>query len=187
MPGHSRGIDLPFDPEAARQLLAEVGYPDGRGFPTIDCLARDDPGFDLACEYLQAQWLENLGVEIAWKQVEWGSFFDRISEETPPMWMVGWWMDYPDPDDILRIQWWLGLGGRQNKAYSRLVEDARRATAQEERMSMYGQADKILIEEAPILRLAYGRFHTLVKSWVRRHLTCPLKWWFWKDIILEPH
>lgn len=70
MPGHSPGIGLTYDPEAARHLLAEAGYPGGRGFPAIDCLARDDPGFDLLSQHLEAQWLENLGVEITWQQIE---------------------------------------------------------------------------------------------------------------------
>jgi ABC-type oligopeptide transport system substrate-binding subunit len=75
----------------------------------------------------------------------------------------------------------------QNEAYDRLVEGARGVMDQEERMRMYQQADRILIEEAPILPLAYGRFHILVKPWVRRYLTSPLRWWYWKDVIIEPH
>jgi oligopeptide transport system substrate-binding protein len=186
MPGHSPGIGLPYDPEAARHLLAEAGYPGGRGFPAIDCLARDDPGFDLLCEHLGAQWLDILGAETTWKQLEWGRFFDRVSEETPHLWLVSWMADYPDPDNFLRLQWWVAPGW-QNEMYDRLVEGARRAIDQEERMRMYGQADRLLVEEAPVLPLAYGRFHMLVKPWVRKYLTSPLRWWFWKDIILEPH
>jgi len=52
---------------------------------------------------------------------------------------------------------------------------------------MYRQADRILVEEAPVLPLAYGRFHMLVKPWGRRYLTSPLRWWYWKDVIIEPH
>lgn len=186
MPGHSPGIGLPYDPEAARHLLAEAGYPGGRGFPAIDCLARDDPGHDLLCEYLGTQWLETLGVDLAWKQIEWGSFPDRMSQVTPHMWMVGWWVDYPDPDDFLRVLWWFPPGW-QNAAYDRLVEDARRVMDQEERMRMYRQADRILVEEAPLLPLCYARLHMLVKPWVRRYLTSPQRWWYWKDVIIEPH
>jgi ABC-type oligopeptide transport system substrate-binding subunit/DNA-binding SARP family transcriptional activator len=186
MPGHSPGIGLPYDPEAACHLLAEAGYPGGRGFPTIDCLARDDPGHDLLCEYLQAQWRENLGVEITWQEIEWGRFFDRVSEETPHMWMVGWIADYPDPDNFLRVQYWVAPGW-QSKVYDGLVEDARRVTDQGERMSTYQQAERILVEEAPVLSLCYGRFHMLVKPWVRKYSTSPMKWWFWKDVIIEPH
>jgi len=186
MPGHSPGGGLPYDPEAARRLLAEAGYPGGRGFPAIDCLARDDPGHDLLGEYLQAQWLENLGVEITWQEIEWGEFFDRMSEETPHLWMVGWIADYPDPNNFLQVQYWVAPGW-QNEAYDRLVEAARRVTDQGERTRIYQQADRILVEEAPVLPLCYGRFHMLVKPWVRKYLTSPLRWWFWKDVIIEPH
>jgi ABC-type transport system substrate-binding protein len=187
MPGHSPDIGLPYDPEAARRILAEAGYPDGRGFPEIDCLARDDPGHDLACEYLQSLWLENLGIDVDWKLVEWGTFYDLFSERTPQLWMVGWYADYPDPDDFLRVPWWLRLGGWQNPAYDELVEGARRVLDQPERMRMYQQADRMLVEEAPLVPLCYGRYHMLVKPWVKELFTSSLKWWSWKDVILEPH
>ncbi len=186
MPGHSPGIGLPYDPEAARCLLVEAGYPGGHGFPAIECLARDDPGHGLLSKYLQAQWLENLGVEIVWQEIEWSEFPDRMSEGIPHLWLVGWWADYPDPDDYLRIVWWFPPGW-QHRVYDGLVEDARRTMDQEPRMKLYQQADRILVEEVPVLPLTYLRFHMLVKPWVRQHTTSPLRWWFWKDIVLVPH
>jgi len=54
-------------------------------------------------------------------------------------------------------------------------------------MRMYQQADRILIEDAPLLPLCYSRFHMFMKPWVKKNLTSPLKWWFWKDVIIEPH
>lgn len=135
MPGHSPGIGLRYDPDTARRLLAEAGYPGGRGFPAIECVARDDPGHDLMCEYLQAQWRESLGIEISWQEIEWVRFPDRMSGQTPHMWMVGYWADYPDPDDYLRVMWWLPPGWR-HEVYDQLVEDARRAMVQEERMHL---------------------------------------------------
>ncbi|MFC2036554.1 ABC transporter substrate-binding protein [Chloroflexota bacterium] len=120
MPGHSPGIGLPYDPVVARRLLAEAGYPGGRGFPAIECVARVDPGHDLLREYLQAQWLESLGIEITWEEIAWARFADRMSTATPHLWMVGYWADYPDPDDYLRVVWWLPQGWR-NQTYDRLV------------------------------------------------------------------
>lgn len=54
-------------------------------------------------------------------------------------------------------------------------------------MTMYQQADRTLVEEAPVLPLCYARLHMLVKPWVRKCRTSPMKWWFWKDVIIEPH
>ena len=64
MPGHSPGIGLPYDPDGARQLLAEAGYPKGSGFPVIDSLTARE---SLRNTYLQEQWREVLGVEITWE------------------------------------------------------------------------------------------------------------------------
>jgi oligopeptide transport system substrate-binding protein len=187
MPGHSPEAGISFDPEEARRLLGEAGYPDGHDFPAILCLARDDPGHELACEYLQVLWFEHLGIRVSWELVEWASFYDLFAERAPPLWLAGWYADYPDPDDFMRVSWWLRFGGWQAEAYDRLVEDARRVMDQAERMEMYRQADRILMEEVPLLPLCYGRFHMLVKPWVKNLLTSPMKWWSWKDVVLEPH
>jgi oligopeptide transport system substrate-binding protein len=185
MPGHSPGIGLPYDPEEAQRLLAEAGYPGGRGFPVIDCLARGDAGHDLLGEFLKSQWRHNLGVEIAWQEMETGGFVDRMSEQRPRSWVVEWLVDYPDPDNVLRVN--LFIPQWQNEVYEGLVSSAQRVTNQEERLGMYRQADQILVEEAPVLPLYYRRFHLLVKPWVRKHPTSPQRLWFWKDIIIEPH
>ena len=186
MPGHSHGIGLPYDPEGARHLLAEAGFPGGRGFPEIVCLARDDPGHDLLCKFLQTQWHEVLGIETAWELIEWGRFSEKNILDKVHIWMVGWIADYPDPDNFLRVLWWKDPAWQHEKYWS-LVENARRVMDQEERMKMYQQADKILVEEVPLLPLIYERFHMLVKPWVKRLPTSPLRNWFWKDIILEDH
>jgi ABC-type oligopeptide transport system substrate-binding subunit len=188
MPGYSPGIGLPYDPERARHLLAETGYPGGRGFPVLDALAYHGATAVAVIDYLQAQWLEHLGVEIAWEKMAWGRLLDTVDRKTPHMWFaMGWGADYPDPDSFLRTAIWRVGTGWQNKAYDGLVEGARRVMDQGERMRMYQQADRILVEQAPILPLFYGRFHLLVKPWVRKYPTSPIRTWFWKDIVIEPH
>ncbi len=187
MPGHSPGIGLPYDPEGARHLLAEAGYPGGRGFPTVESLAPERYLIGPALKALEAQWLENLGVEITWKEIEWDRFVNRMWRRPPHMWFLRWMADYPDPDSFLRASIWRVFSPWQDEAYDQLVEGARRVTDQEERMRMYQQADRILVEEAPILPLLYGRFHLLVKPWVRKYPSSAFKLWFWKDVIIERH
>jgi oligopeptide transport system substrate-binding protein len=119
--------------------------------------------------------------------LSWGEFLDRLSWESPRIWLMGWTADYPDPDNFLRVADWRPVGGWRNELYDRLIEDARRATDQGERMRMYQQAEPILLREAPILPLWHYSSHLLVKPWVTRYPTSPMRLWFWKDVVLEPH
>ena len=54
-------------------------------------------------------------------------------------------------------------------------------------MSMYQQADKILIEEAMVLPLIYGRYLVLIKPWVKKFPVSPIRGTYWKDVIIESH
>jgi len=103
------------------------------------------------------------------------------------MWMVSWYADYPDPDDVLRVSWWIDFCGWENEEFGDMVEGARRVLDQAERMRMYKQADRLLIEEAAFIPFSYRRFHMLVKPWIKNFSTSALKWWLWKDILIEPH
>jgi ABC-type oligopeptide transport system substrate-binding subunit len=185
MPGHAAGIGLPYDTDRARRLLAEAGYPGGRGFPAVAALgARDRQPLSSS---LQAQWRENLGVEIRWELLEYGAYYDRLDIDPPPIFLSGWLADYPDPDDFLRASPHRYHTRLQDEIYTGLVRQARRVTDQAIRMELYRQADEILVEQAVIIPLTYGRLHLLVKPWVRKLPMSPVKAWFWNDIILDPH
>jgi oligopeptide transport system substrate-binding protein len=187
MPGHSPHAGLPYDPDRARQLLAEAGYPQGCDLPALHLIAR--AGHEPQSQYLKAQWQETLGVDIklTWTTMEYERFFRRLRRESPSMFLLGWVADYPDPDNFLRISTFRQWTQWRNESYDRLVEEARRVVDQGERMRLYRRADRILIEEAAILPLYYPRLHLLVKPWVRQFPVSAIKWWFWKDVIIEPH
>jgi oligopeptide transport system substrate-binding protein len=136
---------------------------------------------------LQAQWRENLGVGFRWELLEYGAYYDRLDIEPPPIFLSGWLADYPDPDDFLRASPHRSHTRLQDETYTGLVRQARRVTDQATRMKLYRQADKILVEHAVIIPLTYGRLHLLVKPWVRKLPMSPVKAWFWKDVILDPH
>ncbi|MFC2037993.1 ABC transporter substrate-binding protein, partial [Chloroflexota bacterium] len=185
MPGHSAGIGLPYDPAQARDLLAEAGYPGGRGFPAAEWLSVF--GAEPYAEYMPMQWYQNLGVKVRWEILEYASCIRRLHQQPPHMFGLGWVADYTDPDSFLRANPIRRYTGWQNPTYDGLVERARRSTDQAERMKLYAQADRILIEEAVLLPGSYPRNQLLVKPWVSRYPTSAMGKLFWKDVVIEPH
>jgi oligopeptide transport system substrate-binding protein len=184
MPGHTPGIALEYDPARARQLLAEAGYPDGQGFPAehLPTWPRCEP----QVEYMQAQWSDALGVATAWQVLEWAEYLDSVYSDPPQMFLMGWQADYPDPDSFLRVALRLHSKWR-HEVYDQLVERARRLTDQRKRTELYKQADRILVEEVPLLPLSYDQLPLLVKPWVRKCPVSPSLSFCWKDVIIEPH
>jgi len=179
--GHSAGIALPYDPDQARQLLAQAGYPEGRAFPSLELVYYRVPNI---LEYLKAQWSHNLNVEVAIEIRDWASVLNELLGRN--LLMMGWTPDYPDPDSFLRVCVRAHVPYWRNETYSRLLEGARRTSNQGDRIALYQAADKILIEDAVIMPITYFRAHRLVKPWVNlpgggldfRNL---------KAVIIEPH
>ncbi|MFN2184489.1 MAG: ABC transporter substrate-binding protein, partial [Anaerolineae bacterium] len=184
MPGHVPGIALPYDPARGRQLLAEAGYPGGEGFPDVKWLVWGDTYH--AVPYLQAQWRDNLGVEIPWQSPPWGEVYDWMYGARPALFDIGWMPDYPDPDSYLRVAV-LRFTAWRHEPYLTLVEQARRVMDQDKRMALYAHAEKILAEEAPLLPLKYMRMHRLVKPWLRSYPISALGAVLWEDVVMEPH
>ncbi|MGC9333427.1 MAG: ABC transporter substrate-binding protein [Anaerolineae bacterium] len=186
MPGHSPQIGLRYDPGRARQLLATAGYDAGSGLPALEGLSV--PPIDpLIPQYLQAQWQENLGIHVAWDVVDWLPFRQRFQQDPPPMYLLASFADWPDPSGFLetsierrRTRW-------MDPAYEALVERARQVLDQGLRVELLCQADQILVQEASIVPLFYGRQHMLVKPWVSRFPISALNHFYCKDTVIEPH
>jgi oligopeptide transport system substrate-binding protein len=185
MPGHAAALGLPHNPDRARALLAEAGFPDGAGFPPVTVLteqSNEPPG-----KYLETQWQRNLGVPITWAGVEWETFVERLEDRPPHIFLDMWMADYPDPDNFLRVCDAVRWACWKDANFERLVIQAREATDQGRRMEMYHEAERILINSAAVVPFIYGRSHLLVKPWIRNYPVSAIKWWYWKDVILEPH
>lgn len=188
MPAHSPDISLPFDPEQARRLLAEAGYPGGAGFPTIKAVTWER--FQTAVEFLKEQWQEILGIKINWDYTDFVTHLEVTYWQEEGSFQVGFTgviADYPDPDDFLKTSELQPGTHWQNSAYNRLIWKARRINDQPERMRLYKEADRMLVEEAVIIPSWYGQSHWLVKPWVRNFVVRSYYDVIWKDIIIDPH
>jgi oligopeptide transport system substrate-binding protein len=181
LPGHSPGIGLPYDPDQACHLLAKAGYPKGRGFSMLELVYWRLPN---VLKYLKAQWLRNLNVDVTIEMME----YTKLMKEPRSSKLLcgGYFSDYPDPDNFLRVCVQRYVPHWRNETYERLLEDARRSSDQGNRVPLYQAADKILIEEAVIMPISHFTSNRLVKPWVK----VPGRGagiWYLKDVILMPH
>lgn len=185
LPGHSPGIGLPYDPLRAKDLITQAGYSLGHGFPKVEALTPLKQG-DPVNEFLAAQWGEILGVKVGWRTVSPG--LHLVLEKTPPdIFLSYWYADYPDPDNFLGTNQFLRWTGWQDEVYLRLLEETRRTADQSNRMRVFEQADRLVVEKAAIVPISYHRQHYLLKPWVKRYPTSVLYFWFWKDVVIEAH
>jgi ABC-type oligopeptide transport system substrate-binding subunit/DNA-binding SARP family transcriptional activator len=188
MGGHSPGIALPYRPPEARQLLAEAGYPGGRGFPPVELLLPE--GREAVVEDLAAQWLANLGVPVAGRALPWAALLARAYGQPPHILGMASGAHYPDPATFVgaaRRDEEQAAYAWQHAGYDRLAGEAAQAMDEGQRLELFQEMDRIVVEEAWMVPLWYGRRHLLVKPWVVRLPTSPIMGCFWKDVIADPH
>ncbi len=154
-----------YEPEVARQLLADADYPGGTGFPRV-VLATYGVGYE---QTVAAQLEENLGVQV---DVEVHDFREYIGRHrgpgAPGIWTLAWSADYPHPHDFLGLLLETGSssndGGWSNAEYDALIEQAVATDDPAEQQLVYSQAQDVLAREAPVVPLAYGESWALAKN-----------------------
>ena len=161
-----------FDPEGARQLLAEAGYPGGKGIPEIEFLTTDKETSKANAEALQAMWKDNLGVSIRIRQMEWTSYITTMFEKDYGLAAGGWIGDYMDPLTFLDM--WMKNGGNNrtgwhNEEFESLLKKASNTGDPQLRYRVLEEAEALFLSESPILPLYwYTRnylIHPDVKGW----------------------
>jgi peptide/nickel transport system substrate-binding protein/oligopeptide transport system substrate-binding protein len=161
-----------YDPARARELLAQAGYPNGRGAPTItiwsgvkDPVAREHEVIRAALEAV------GLRVEFAY-QTDWPVLSREMAAGRLPAFLYAWFADTPDPDNFLfqlfHSKSSRNFTGYANAAVDGLLESARRAGDIQHRVELYRRAEKQIMDDAPIVpfwHYAYERrFQPYVKS-----------------------
>jgi oligopeptide transport system substrate-binding protein len=151
---------IPYDPAAARKLLAQAGYPEGKGFPELTLVVPQQPPQWLsACEMIQANLRDNLGIKVTLQEREWAQFLKDTTSESVPFYITGWIADYPDPQDflstLLASASSLNRYGYHNARFDRLCAEADADKDPNRRSQLYGQANRILMEEVGVLPLVY--------------------------------
>ncbi|MGD2163790.1 MAG: ABC transporter substrate-binding protein, partial [Anaerolineales bacterium] len=185
--GHSSGTGLAFNPERAKSLLADAGYPDGEGFPEIEAISLGRRHHDIGIEtdYLQAQWNEHLGIDIVWNDLnEMETFLERVAGR-PHVYHYGMMGAIPDSYGVLTMGPGESTWAAEDETYHSLLGEISKASTYDQRVERYRELDRYLIQSAMIAPITNYPFLMLVKHWVKQFpmvMCMPC----WREIVVEP-
>lgn len=143
--------------EEAKQLLADAGYPNGEGFPTITYTTNDIAYHKVVAEYIQQAWAE-LGINLQVNIVEWSSFTPMRRSGDFEVARNGWVGDYSDPSNMLDCLYSTNGnndGKFASEAFDKAMDTARTTMDTTERSKALHEAEDVLMDEMGCIPLAY--------------------------------
>ncbi len=178
------GYDTPRmvteDVEKARQLLAEAGFPGGKGFPHIEIMTTSREVQKTVAEAIQEMWKRNLGIQVDIRTSEWTAYKQAQHTLQYDISSSSWSGDFLDPATFLEL--WTGHSGNNNTGWKQGEFDALIARAQSSgdmtgRMELLKQAEAAMLREAPVIPLNWAKRSYLMRPEVSG----------WHPLLLDNH
>ena len=165
--------------EEAKSLLAEAGYPDGEGFPTITYSANDAGYHVPVAEYVQQAW-GDLGITVNIDKVEWASFLPLRRAGDYDVSRNGWVMDYNDPSNMIEL--FYSTNGNNDGKYNNpefdAAIDASKVADKTVHFQKLHEAEDILMEDAAAIPVAYYTDFWLQSPSLKGTWHSPYGYWY---------
>lgn len=178
-----------FDPAEARRLLAEAGYPEGKGFPPFDILINTSESHRALAEAVQAMWKEHLQIPAGVLNQDWGVYIESQRKLDYQIARFGWVGDYLDPSTFLAI-WQTGDGnnntGWGNKRYDELIHQSFQEGDVAKRLQILSEAETLILNEAPMLPIYWYTHSYLMRPEVKGLMPSLLEHRCYKAVELRP-
>ena len=180
MPGFDAnlGTDWAFNPTKAKQLLAQAGYPDGKGLPELKFQIANTGANPTIAAFLQGQLKDNLGINLTVELMESKAYSALYNAKQFTWGFTGWGADYPDPDNWLPQLYGTGAGnnktGYSNPAFDALAAQGLKELDNTKRLQIWAQAQALVVADQPMIYVFNRETFVLLKPWVKGMVTTGL-------------
>jgi len=176
------------DIATAKALLAQAGYPNGKGFPAFTFLYNISEANKTIAEAIQGMWKKNLGITCTLRSEELGVYRADRSALNYDVGRANWIGDYMDPNTFLDM-WVTGSGtnitGWSNKSFDALIAKAKVTVDPKARMATLHAAEKILMTDMPILPIYHYTNPVLLSKHIKNFYESTLGIVDWKNAYME--
>lgn len=175
-------------PDEARELMAQAGYPGGKGFPRVTYLYNTNPTNKALAEALQAMWKSVLGVDVTLEQQEWKVFIDSRLQKKFDLARHAYLSDFFDPASLLEL--WVSdnsenVASYHNADYDTLMKNSLSETDRAKRFTDLHRAEALLLKDLPVLPLYYYATPVMCNPKLKGVVQSPRNWVFFRGATFQ--
>ena len=182
------GLSATANVEEAQQLLAEAGYPNGEGFPTLRLGYYTDTVVKKVAEAMQQMFKQNLNIDLEITTEDWAVYYESIQAGDYDIAAMGWGADFLNPISFLPL---FETGSTQNYTgysnpeYDALVEQAKTEPDAQKAMELMQQAEALMMEDYPFIPVFFRSYPMMMQTYVKGWARSPLNYFYLKDAYVE--
>ncbi len=192
-----KGYD--YNPDKAKKLLAQAGFPNGKGFPSIKLQLNSGGSKNTQiAEVITAMLKDNLNIKVDMDVMPFAQHLENLETGKATFWRTGWVADYPDPENFLVLLYgplvppnltdksYVNSVRYKNPKYDALFESARKEKDIKKRLELYKQCDQVAMDDAAVMPIYYEENYRLLQENVKNFDANAMEYRDFKSVYMIP-